>query len=172
MEINLFHPKYLRNPLTWNISVFPYLLRTLENHFPHVLGIVWISVLRKIFEKSTTLKYLEFPTLFPYYRSPFSPCFGNCMDFPMLWKLYGFLFHSKYLWNPSIWNVCVFRYLSRAIKLYFPHSLGLAWISASPKIFKKSINLKFFFSHIFPAPWKSTFSIFWELYGFLFQPKY
>ena len=30
----------------------------------------------------------------------------------------------------------------------------------------------FVFSHIFPVPWKSTFPMFWELYGFLLYLKY
>ena len=77
----LHQPKYLKNPKIWNVFVFPYFSRTMEIHFPHVLGIVWISKSPKIFEKPITLECLCFPTLFPYYGNPLSPCFGNCMNF-------------------------------------------------------------------------------------------
>ena len=60
----------------------------------------------------------------------------------MFWKLYEFLFYQKYLRNPWIWNVSVFPYFSRTMEILFRHVLGIVWISASPEIFKKSINLK------------------------------
>ena len=60
----------------------------------------------------------------------------------MFWKFYGFLFHLKYLRNLSISNVCVFPYISGTMEIYFPHVLGILWIPAWHKIFKKSVNLK------------------------------
>ena len=78
----LLNPKYLRNPyIIWNVCVFSYFSRTMEIHFSHVLGILWISVSPKIFEKLITLECLCFPRFFSYYGNPLSPCFGNCMHF-------------------------------------------------------------------------------------------
>ena len=36
----LLHPKYLRNPLLWNVCFFPSIMWI---HFSHVLGTTWIS---------------------------------------------------------------------------------------------------------------------------------
>ena len=125
----LLHPKYLRNPLLWNVCFFPYFSRIMGIHFSHVLGIVWIFASFKIFKKTINLKCFCFAILFPYNGNPLFPCFGNCMDFyikqkisqtlnfeifvfshifsllweftfPVFWELYGFLLHPKYLRNP------------------------------------------------------------------------
>ena len=124
----LLLPKYLRNPLLWNVCVFSYFSRIMEIHFSKVLGIVWISASSKIFKKPIDLKCLCFSILFPYNGNPLFPCFGNYMDFcikrkisetlnsemfvfshifsllweftfPIFWELYGFLLHPKYLRN-------------------------------------------------------------------------
>ena len=176
----------------------------MEIHFCHVFGIVWISVSRKIFEKPITLECLCFPILFPYHGNPLLPCFWNCMDFcvtqniwetynfgmfvfshtfPLPWKstfpifleLYGFLCHPKYLRNLQLWNVCIFPHFSHAVEIHFPHVLRIVWISVSPKIFKKPINLEclcfpilflYYENPLFPC------FEFWELYGFLLLAKY
>ena len=119
------HTKYLKNTKLWNVCVFPYISCTMENHFSHVSGMVWISASPEIFKKPINLKCLCFPVLFPYYGNPLFPCFGNCMDFSV---------------TQSIWEI---------------YNFGM-----------------FVFSHTFPVPWKSTFRTFWELSGFLIQPKY
>ena len=73
----LLLPKYLRNPLLWNICFFPYFSRNMGIHFSHVLGIVWISASSKIFNKPINLKCLCFPILFLYYMEiQFSHVFG------------------------------------------------------------------------------------------------
>ena len=64
-----------------NLCVFQYFSHTMEIHFPHVLGIVWISGSLKIVFSHTFFVLWEF-------------------TFPMFWKFYGFLFHKKYLRNP------------------------------------------------------------------------
>ena len=116
-------------------------------------------------------KSLCFLLLFLYYGNSLSSDFGNCMDFcltqkisenhyfgmfvfshifPLLWEftisifweLYGFLLHQKQLRNPLLWNVCFFPYFSRIIAIRFSHVLGIVWISASSKTFKKPKNLK------------------------------
>ena len=149
-------------------------------HFSHILGIVWISASPKIFEKSITLECLFFPILSPYYGNSLFPYFGNCMGFcftqniwetyyfgmfvfshiflllweftfSIFWELYGFLLHPKYLRNPLLCNVCFFPYFSRIMGIHFSHVLGIVWISASSKIFKKPINLKYLcFPILFP----------------------
>ena len=136
----LLLPKYLRNPLLWNVCVFPYFSRTNGIHFFNVLGIVWISASYEIFKKPINLKCFCFPILFPYNGNPLFPYFENCMDFcfkqkspeslniemfvfshifpyygeftfPIISELYGFLLHPKYLSNPTLWNVCFFPIL-------------------------------------------------------------
>ena len=58
------------------------------------------------------------------------------------------------------------------MRIYVSHVLGIIWISASPEIFQKPINLKYlFFSHAFPALWKPNFPMFWELNEFLLHMK-
>ena len=75
----LLHPKYLRNPHTWNVCVFPYFSRIMEIHFSHVLGTAWISASSKKFQKPLTLKCLCFPIFFPYCGDSLFSYFGNCM---------------------------------------------------------------------------------------------
>ena len=62
----------------------------------------------------------------------------------------------------------VFPYFSLTMGIHFSHILGILWISASPKIFKKPITLECFF---FPVLCGFTFPMFWELHGFLLQVK-
>ena len=125
----LLHPKYLRNPLLWNVYFFPYFSRIVGIHFSQTLGIVWISASSEIFKKSINLKCFCFPILFPYHENPHSPCVGNCVDFCfkqkipetlnsemfvfshifyflwgftflIFWELYVLMPHMKYVRNP------------------------------------------------------------------------
>ena len=109
---------------------FPYFSHIMGIHFPHVLGVVWISASSEIFKKAINLKCFCFPILFPYQDNPLFPYFGNYLDFcfkekipetldfemfvlshifpllweitfPIFWELYGFLLHPKYLRNPT-----------------------------------------------------------------------
>ena len=85
---------YLRNFVvfcfTQNISetqhfgmfpFFPYFSHIMGIYFSHVLGIVWISASSEIFKKSTNLKCLFFPILFPCNGNRLFPCFGNLINF-------------------------------------------------------------------------------------------
>ena len=90
--------------------------------------------------------------------------------FPTFWELYGFLVPPKYLRGLQVWNVCFFPFISLIMGIYFSHILGILWISASPKMFKKPINLKClcfpYFSrtmeiqsfHVLETPWISAWS--------------
>ena len=63
--------------------------------------------------------------------------------FPIFWELYGFLLHSKSLRNPLLQNVCFFSHAFPVLwKFTFSQVLGILWISASSKIFRKPISLK------------------------------
>ena len=56
----------------------------------------------------------------------------------------------------------VFPCFSRTMKIHFSHLFGVVWISTSPNIFKKPINLKgLCFPMLFRVLWKSAFPIFW-----------
>ena len=117
----LLHPKYLRNPLLWNVvfaHTFPVLL---EFTFPMFWGELYGFLLN--------LKCLCFPILFPYYGNPHFPCVGNCVDFCfkqkipetlnfemlvfshifsflwgftflIFWELYVLMPHMRYVRNP------------------------------------------------------------------------
>ena len=85
----LLLPKYLRNPLLWNVCVFPYFFFTMGIHFFHILEIVWISCSLKIVEKLWNVCF--FPHTFPVLWE---------FTFPMFWEMYGFLLHPKFLRNP------------------------------------------------------------------------
>ena len=121
-----FHVKYWRNTWLWNVCVFPYFPRTMEIHFPHILGIVWIPASNKIFRKSINLKCLCFPVLFRYYGNPLFPCFANLMDFCVAKKIWGtenigmFMFSHTFLilWKsifPIFWELGVNRNVSQEI---------------------------------------------------------
>ena len=100
----LLHPKYLRNPLSWNVCFFLILFRIMEFHFSHILGIVWISASSKVFKNTINLKCLCFPILFPDYGNPLFPCVGNCMDFcfkqkvPETFNFEMFMFSHIFFW--------------------------------------------------------------------------
>ena len=146
----LLLPKYLRNPLLWNVCVFPYFSLTMEIHFFHILGIVWISASLKIVEKPTNLKCLYFFMLFMYNGNPLFPYFGNCMNFcikrniseTLSFEMFVFSHISSPKIFEKLWNVCFFPYFSRIMGIHFSHVLGTAWISASSKKFQKPLTLK------------------------------
>ena len=67
------------------------------------------------------------------------------------------------------WNVCVFPYISLTTRIHFSHILGIVWISASPKIFEKSITLEcLFFPILSPYYGNSLFPYFGNCMGFCF----
>ena len=109
-------------------------------HFSHVLGTRWISASYEKFKKPLNLKCLSFPNFFPYNGNSLFPYFGNCMDFCFtqnIWETLEFLLF--------------FSYFSRIMGIHFSRVLGIVWISASSKIFKKPINLKYLcFPILFP----------------------
>ena len=61
-------------------------------------------------------------------------------NFPVFWEFYGFLLQPKYLRNFGMF--VFFPYFSSIMRIRFSHVLGIVWISASSRIFKKPINLK------------------------------
>ena len=72
-----------------------------------------------------------FLIFFPYYGNSLFPYFGNCMDFCF----------TQNIWE-TLECLLFFPYFSRIMGIHFSHILGIVWISASSKIFKKPINLK------------------------------
>ena len=123
-----------------------------------------ISASPKIVEKPIALECLVF---FPYFsrimRINFSHVLGivwisalyeifkkpinlKCFCFPILFSHNG---------NP------LFPYFGNCIDFYFQQKIP------------ETLNFEMFlFSHIFPLLCEFTFTIFWELYGFLLHPKY
>ena len=145
------------------------------------------------------MKCLCFSIFFPHNGNPLFPCFRNCMDFcikrkisktllfemfvfshifpflwefnfPVFWELYGFLLQPKYLRNFGMF--VFFPYFFRIMRIRFSHVLGIVWISASFRIFKKPINLKCFsFPILFPYYGNSLFPCVGNCMDFCFQQK-
>ena len=180
-----------------NLCDFPYFSRTMEIHFSHVLGIVSISALPKIFEKPITLECLFFSILVPYYENSLFPCFGNCLDncFTQTHKFEMFVFSHAFLipWKSFFFHILenawisyekfkkplalkfVFPYFSLTMGIHFSYILEILWISTSPEIFKKPINLKCLCFPILVLYYGNPLSPYFEfreLYGFLFIEKY
>ena len=148
----LLLPKYLRNPLLWNVCFFPILFPCYGNTlFPSSGNCMCFSI------------------IFPYNGNPLFPYFGNCMyfciqrkisetlkfemfvfshifpllwefTFPIFWELHGFLLHPKYLRNFEMF--VFFPYFSSIMRIHFSHMLVTAWISASSKKFQKPLTSK------------------------------
>ena len=92
--------------------------------------------------------------------------------FPIFWELYGFLLHPKFLRNPLLWSACFFPYFSLIIGIHLSHVLGIVWISASSKIFKKPINLKCLcFPILFPYYGNPLFPCVGNCMDFCFKQK-
>ena len=92
--------------------------------------------------------------------------------FSIFWDLYGFLLHTKQLRNPLLWNVFFSPYYSRIMEIHFSQVLGIVWISASSKIFKKPINLKCLcFSILFPYNGNPLFPCFGNCMDFYIKQK-
>ena len=128
--------------------------RTMEIHFSYVLGIVWISVLPKIFEKPITLECLCLPTLFPYYGNPLSHVLGTIwisasseiFKRPINLKYLYFGIPFPYYGNPLF--QC-FEFLELYGFLLFVKYVWNTW------------PWNVLFSHTFPTLLKITFSTFW-----------
>ena len=169
-------------------------------HISQVLGIAWISALSEIFKKPINLKCLCFSILFPYNGNHFFPCFGNCMDFcfkqkiletlkcvclliffpcygnslfPYFGNCMGFS-STQNIWETHYFGMFVFffPYFSRFMGIHFSHVLGIVWVSASSKIFKKPINLKCLcFPILFPYYGNTLFPCVGNCMDFCFQQK-
>ena len=131
----------------------------MEIHFSHVLH----GFLREAIkcQKHLTLKCLCFLMFFPFYRNSLFPYFGNGMDS---------------CFTQNIWETlkCLFffPYFSRIMRITFSHVLGVVWISASSKIFKKPINLKCLcFPILFPYYGNPLFPCVGNCMDFCFQQK-
>ena len=143
--------------------VFPYFSRTIEIHFPNVLGIVWISVSTK----NLTNLWISNVCFFLYFSRTMEVHFTHVLGIVSISA-------SSKIFEKDITLEC----------LSFPILLPYSETSLSPRIgndkdfcFTQIIHEihtfeMFVFSHNFLVSWKSTFFMFWELYGFLFHPKY
>ena len=133
----------------------------MEIHFSHVLGTTWISASSEKFQKHLTLKCLCFLIFFPYYGNSLFPYFGNCMDFCFTQNI-----------SETLECLFFFPYFPRIMGIHFSHVLGIVWISASSKIFKKPINLKCFcFPILFPYYGNPLFPSVENCMDFCFQQK-
>ena len=86
-----------------------------------------------------------------------------CSALASLWKF-------QYLRNFGMF--VFFPYFSRIMRIHFSHVLGIVWISASSKIFKKPINLKCLcFPILFPYYRIPLFQCVGNCMDFCFQQK-
>ena len=63
----------------------------------------------------------------------------------------------------------LFPYNGYPLFPYFQYCMDFCYEQKIPETLKFEM---FVYSHIFSLLWEFTFSIFWELYGFLLHPKY
>ena len=86
----LLLPKYLRNPLLWNVCFFPILLPCYGNTlFPSSGNCMCFSI------------------IFPYNGNPLFPCFGNCMYFCIKRKISETLKFEMFVFShtfPLLWE--------------------------------------------------------------------
>ena len=132
---------FLKNPQLGNDMAF--------HRICPFYGNLYISKHWKLHGVSSTLdlrtsegygKFLCFPILFLYYVNSLFPYFGNCMDFCF----------ARSIWDTHKFGMFVFSH-TRIMGIHFSHILGIEWVSASPKIFKRPINLKYLcFPILFP----------------------
>ena len=142
------------------LLLFPYYVNSLYPYF----GNCMIFVSAKIFEKSITLECQFFPNTFPVLQE---------FHFLMFWELYAFLLHPKYFKKPiNLKCLCfpiLFPYQGNPLFPCVGNCMNFCFKQKIPE----TLNFGMFvFSHIFPLLCKFTFSIFWDLYGFLVHPKY
>ena len=83
--IHFINSKSMREQNLGIVCVFPYFFCDTGIQSSHRLG-------------SIPLEYFCFPIIFPYFN--FSISSKLQFNFFMLWKLYGFLLHAKYVTNP------------------------------------------------------------------------
>ena len=108
-------------------------------------------------------KSLCFLLLFPYYVNSLFPYFGNCMDFCFTQNISETQHYGMFAFFP---------YFSRIMGIHFSHVLGIVWIFASFKIFKKTINLKCFcFAILFPYNGNPLFPCFGNCMDFYIKQK-
>ena len=93
-----------------NVCVSPYFSHTMRIHFSHVLGIAWISALRKISNQHLTLEY----SIFPYFSRTTGihfPClFGAIL---LMWKLIKTFYFRSYFDS----NICV-KLFTKEVNLF------------------------------------------------------
>ena len=156
---------FLKNPQPGNDMAFHRIFPFYGNLYIHkhweFHGFSWTLNLRG---SEDYWKSLSLLLLFPYYVNSLFPYFGNCMYFCF----------TRNIWETHYFGMFVFSHIFPLLwEFTFFHILGIAWISASPKIVEKPFTLQcLFFPHTFPVLWEFTFPMFWELYGFLLHPKY
>ena len=158
----LLHPKYLRNPTLWNVCVFPYFSCIMEIQFFYVLGTAWISV-----SSAKISETLNFWNVCVFSYIPLTMGIHFFYVLGIIWISTSPKIFEKTITLEFLFFTVIFPYYGNSL---FPH-FGNVWISTSSELFKKPINLKCLFSHTFPVLWKSTFSMCWELHGFLLQAK-
>ena len=122
----------------------------------------WISAWYKKFKKPLNLKWFCFPKFFPYYENSLFPYSENCMDFCF----------TQNIWETQNFRMFFFPYFSCIIGIHFSHVLEIVWISVSPEIFQKPINLKCLsFPILFPYYGNPLFSGFGNCTDFCFKRK-
>ena len=164
----LLHPKYLRNPLLWNVCVFPYFSLTMGIHFFHILGIVCISASLKLFEKPITLEYLFF--FFPYFSRIMEIHFSQVLW--IVWISASSKIFKKLI-NLNKFEMFLFShtfpYYGNPLFPWVGNCMDLCFQQKIPE----TLNFDMFmFSHIFSLLWEFIFLIFWELHVLMPHMKY
>ena len=114
----LLHPKYLRNPLLWNVFFFPVLCGFTFPMFWELHGFL-LQV--KNFKKPLTVKCLCFSIFFLYYGISLFPYFGNCMDFCFIQNIWEIHYRGMFFF--------FFMYYRNSLLPYFENCMDFcfAW---------------------------------------------
>ena len=107
---------------------------------------------------------MAFHRIFPFYGNLYIPKHWELDGFSRTLNLQGSEEYGKSLCFPILfpyWVNSLFRYFGNCIDFGFIQNI-------------EEINTfkMFVFYHTLSVFWEFTFHIFWELYGFLFNPKY
>ena len=135
----------------------------------------------KLLHYSSSGNYLGFVISSHFLKNP-QP--GNDIAFHRIFPFYGNLYIHKHWENHgfsstlNLWgsedcgeSLCFLSLFPYYVNSLFPYFGNCMNFCITQNIWETHYFRMFVFSHIFSLLWEFTFSIFWELYGFLLHAK-
>ena len=145
MGIPIYSPwngkkKYLQKSTAWERYGF-------SAEYFHVIGNLFFPRHRGLYGFSSTLNLEGRAEPGNYLCFPILPVIWK-FTHPIVWELYGFLLHVKYVRNPYAWNICVFSNFPVLCEFNFP----IFWKLYRFLLHKKCLrNPKFLNVCVFPC---------------------